>query len=160
DNLTGLRSDYDNLIPAGGRVLTHTSYYPGTDSPSGCNHVNSEYYVTWTLIRTEASDANQPDPSKAFLILSRSSGLVLEGPTNDEQAPIQQAQDTGGLNQHWQLIPVDGGFFKVRSLSSGLILDVRGASHDDHAVIQQFHDIGGQNQHWQFIPVRVPPPDL
>jgi hypothetical protein len=81
-------------------------------------------------------------------------------PTNDEHAPLQQAPDTGGLNQHWQLIPVDGGFFKVRSLSSGLILDVRGASHDDHAMIQQLRDLGGQNQQWQFVAVQVPPPDL
>jgi hypothetical protein len=115
-----------------------------------------------TVIRTEAGDINQPDPSKAFLILSRSSGLVLDVPglSHAAQTPIQQYPDNGGRNQHWQLVPVGGGFYKVRSLESGLILDVRGASNDDHAAVQQYPDNGGQNQHWQFVPVAGPPPDL
>ena len=118
--------------------------------------------MTLTLIRTEADGIHKPDPTKAFIILSRSSGLVLEvpGASNSEQTKIQQSSDNGGQHQHWQFIPVDSGFFKVRSLSSGLVLEVAGASHDDHAPIQQSHDNGGQHQHWQFIPVTVPPTDL
>jgi hypothetical protein len=161
DDFTAQRSEFDRLIPAGGRTATHTKFYPGSDSSAGCGS-NSQYYVTQTLIRTEPGDVDQPVPHKAFLILSRSSGLVLDvpGASRNAQTPIQQYPDNGGPNQHWQLIPVDSGFFKVRSLSSGLVLDVRGASHDDHAVIQQYTDNGGHNQHWQFIPVDAPPPDL
>jgi hypothetical protein len=161
DTLAAERFRFDQLIPDGGRTTTHTKFYPGSNSGFLCGS-NSQYKVTRTIIRTEAGDVNQPDMTKAFIILSRSSGLVLDVPgfSNDAQTPIQQFPDNGGQNQHWQLVPVDGRFFQVRSLSSGLVLDVRGASRDDHAVIQQFPDNGGQNQHWEFIPVFVGPPDL
>jgi len=55
---------------------------------------------------------------------------------------------------------VDGGYFQVRSRSSGLVLDVEHSSGDDHARILQWPDNGGENQHWEFVPVDVPPPDL
>jgi hypothetical protein len=161
DSLSVLRSDFDPLIPANGRVVTHTKDYPGSNSPDLCGD-NSDYKVTLTLVRTQEGDVNHPDPNKAFIILSRSSGLVLDvpGASNVVGTPIQQYPDNGGENQHWQLIPVDGGFFQVRSRSSGLILDVEHSSGDDHARIIQWTDNGGHNQHWEFVPVDVPPPDL
>jgi hypothetical protein len=161
DSLSVHRSDFDPLIPANGRVITHTKDYPGPVSPEFCGS-NSDYKVTLTLVRTQDGDVTQPDPSKAFIILSRSSGLVLDVPnaSSADGVQIQQYPDNGSDNQHWQLIPVDGGFFKVRSRSSDLILDVDHSSGDDHARIIQWPDNGGKNQHWEFVPVSVLPPDL
>jgi len=38
DSLAAERSDFDSLIPANGRVITHTKFYPGSDSPDGCGN--------------------------------------------------------------------------------------------------------------------------
>jgi hypothetical protein len=55
---------------------------------------------------------------------------------------------------------VDGGWFQVRSRSSGLILEVEHSSGDDGARIIQSPDNGGHNQHWDFVPVDGSSPDL
>jgi hypothetical protein len=160
DNFKALRSDFDALIPPGGRVFTNIKRHDGVDSHAGCGG-NSVYKVTVTIIRTEANDVNQPDPTKKFIILSRSSGLVLDvrGGSHDDGAAIIQNHDDGTESQHWELIPVDDHFFQVRSSFSGLVLDVKGGSHDDEAQIIQFHPTGGLNQHWEFELIEVPPLD-
>jgi hypothetical protein len=171
DNQSDLISAFDKLIPANGRVFTHTKSYPGTDSATGCGS-NSRYNVTLTLIRIQVPDhlvvahesdnVNHPDPTKKFIILSRSSGLVLDvtNASNAAGAKIQQYPDAGTENQHWRTVPVDGGFFKIQGAASGMVLEVVGDSHDDKAQIQQSWDNGATTQHWQFIPVSVPPTDL
>jgi len=161
DFLQAKRSDFDNLISSNMRTITHTKNYPGSDSPTGCGS-NSNYDVTWTFIRSEVGDSNQPDPNTAFIILSRSSGLVLDvtGDLRTDGAQLQQFPENGGDNQHWQLIPVAGGFFQIRSRSSGLNLDVPSSTHANGAIIQQFHDNGTAAQEWTFEPVPVPPPNL
>jgi hypothetical protein len=170
DSLSAARSDFDKLIPANGRIFTNTKTYPGTDSDDGCGG-NSSYRVTQTLIRIQApvglttpgDTVNSPDPTRAFIILSRSSGLVLDVTNASSVAgtKIQQFPDTGVPTQHWQLVPVDSGFFQVKSIGTGLVLDVVGASMDDSAQIQQSIAIAGEfSQHWQFIAVPTPPPDL
>jgi hypothetical protein len=169
DNESDVISAFDQLIPANGRVFTHTKSYAGTDSPTGCGS-NSLYNVTLTLIRIQDPDhlgitggtVNHPVPSKKFIILSRSSGLLLDvtNASTAAGAKIQQFPDVGSENQHWQFVPVDGGFFTIQSISSGLVLEVVNDSHDNNAQIQQSQPNASTNQHWQFIPVSVPPPDL
>jgi hypothetical protein len=51
DSLSVLRSDFDPLIPANGRVVTHTKDYPGSPSERFCGD-DSDYKVTLTLVRT------------------------------------------------------------------------------------------------------------
>ena len=65
---------------------------------------------------------------------------------------IQQFPDDGGANQHWQLVDVGNGLFKIVSQSSGLVLDVPGFATGAIG-IQQFPDNGGKNQRWRLVTV-------
>jgi len=114
--------------------------------------------ITGPLVATTAT----PNKKEGFIILSRSSGLVLEvtGNSKDEGAKIQQAPDNGQMNQHWNIARINDGSYVIQSFSSGLLLEVAGAAVTDHATIQQFPNVGGQNQHWELIPVNVSAPDL
>ncbi len=50
DEISVPRSDLDLKTPTG--PYTETRHYPGPDSPHGCNHTNSDYYVTWSIIQS------------------------------------------------------------------------------------------------------------
>ncbi len=49
-------------------------------------------------------------------------------------------------------MPVDGGYFKIKSTVTGKVLDVRDASLTDGAIIQWWDDNGGWQQHWRLEP--------
>ena len=161
DTLLAPVSAFDALIPANGRTTTNTKFYPGTDSAVGCGS-NSRYYVTYTLIRTNPNEPNTPNPSNTFIILSRSSGLVLDVPGGSTVAgtKIWQYEDNGTPAQHWKFIPVDDVYFQIQSQVSKLFLGVVGASHSTGAQIQQGPNTGGHEQHWQLISVTEPPTNL
>jgi hypothetical protein len=111
-----------------------------------------------TFIRTDGQPVLGPDPDSTFVIMNRSSGLVLDipGASNKEGIQIQQFPENGGDNQKWKLVPVGGNWWvtKIQSVSSGLVLDVEHASNDNHVRILQWPDNGGLNQRWEFVEVR------
>ncbi len=147
------RGDFDNQFAAGVYSFTRTVAFPGMLSPQGCGD-NSLYKVTMTFIRTDDQPVLGPDPDSTFVIMNRSSGLVLDIPdaSNNPGIQIQQFPENGGDNQKWRLVPVGGNWWitKIQSVSSGLILDVEHASNDNHARILQWPDNGGRNQQWEF----------
>jgi hypothetical protein len=160
DSLTVPRSSLDALIPANGRVQTHTKHYPGSGSEDTCG-ANSSYYVTQTIIRTPSGSISQPQADATFIIAGRSSGLVLDipGGVATPDVAIQQYPDNGTPAQHWNLTPVEGepGYFTIHSVLSGLFLEVAGKSKADHAKIQQGSLTGEENQQWKFEAVSVQP---
>ena len=100
-----------------------------------------------------------------FAIISAASGKYLTVPGNtpedwnkgrlEIQSQSRKAPPKGGpgdvAEQCWQLIPVGPGVFKIISVRSNKVLEVRGASKEDHAVIQQNTHQGGVNQHWVLV---------
>jgi len=92
-----------------------------------------------------------------FKIASQFDGKVLDVPgfATGNGAVIQQFQDNGGVNQHWQLILAndDGITYKIVSQGTRKVLDVPGFATGNGVQIQQFDDNGGTNQHWQLIRV-------
>ncbi len=96
-----------------------------------------------------------------YKIVSQFNGLVLDVPgfSPDDGTQIEQYRDNGGMNQHWELVPVAGfsGEFKIVSQSSGKVLDVPGGNIDDKQPIQQHTDLGPNalNQRWQLILVNA-----
>jgi Ricin-type beta-trefoil lectin domain-like len=83
--------------------------------------------------------------------------LDLPGSSAADGAQVQvYDQFHGGANQQWELIPgpVDGPetqAYQVRSVSSGLMLDVQnGHVWWNDIVVQQYHETGGNNQFWWF----------
>jgi hypothetical protein len=151
--IEGLRSDFDNQFAAGVHTYTRTVAFPGMPSPSGCGD-NSLYKVTMTFMRIDDRPVIAPDPNSTFVIMNRSSGLVLDIPDASASAGIQVQQypENGGDNQKWRFVPSsrDPNFFKIKSVSSGLLLDVEHSSQDNHARVLQWPDNEGANQHWAF----------
>ena len=55
-------------------------------------------------------------------------------------------------SQQFDLVDAGNGWFKLRNVRSGLVLEVAGGSMDDEAVVQQNVDAGAANQQWRFYP--------
>ncbi|HEU5124842.1 MAG TPA: RICIN domain-containing protein [Verrucomicrobiae bacterium] len=55
-------------------------------------------------------------------------------------------------SQQFDLIDAGNGWFKIRNVRSGLVLEVAGGSMDDEAAVQQNIDTGAANQQWRFYP--------
>jgi hypothetical protein len=100
------------------------------------------------------------EPAEAIAvvkIVARVSDKVLDVPGfSPNPVQVQQYEFNQGrwqTNQLWQVIPVEGEFVKIVSVSSGLVLDVPGGSSEDYIPIQQHRYNGGHNQHWLLAPV-------
>jgi hypothetical protein len=85
-------------------------------------------------------------------IMARSSRKVLDIPSANpaDGVRIQQWSDNGGTNQHWVVVNLQNGFFKIVSRATGKVLDVTGgpAAIGNGVPIQQWSDNGGTNQQW------------
>jgi len=55
-------------------------------------------------------------------------------------------------SQQFDLVDAGNGWFKLKNVRSGLVLEVAGGSMDDEAVVQQNIDTGAANQQWRFYP--------
>jgi Ricin-type beta-trefoil lectin domain len=78
-------------------------------------------------------------------------------------AAMQHAADVaiwtcvGADNQGWRAVSVDGGYFQIQVLHSGMCLDVGWASTAPGAnVLQATCTPGQENQHWRFAPLGGP----
>lgn len=104
--------------------------------------------------------------SFVFKIVSKATGLVLDVPHWSNQAgqPIQLYRQNGGGNQRWQLLE-NGDGYRIRSLSSSLVLDVPGYDTHDGVEIIQYTDKAWElildpttprpdfrNQLWKIVP--------
>ena len=149
------RDDFDKQFALGVHSITRTVTFPGTLSPQGCGGA-SLYRVTMTFLQTGDPPVLGPDPDSTFVIMNRSSGLVLDVPgvSRNPGVQIQQFPENGGDNQKWRLVPVPGlnnyWITRIQSVSSGMILDVEHASNDNHARVLQWPDNAGRNQEWEF----------
>jgi len=63
---------------------------------------------------------------------------------------VRRGRRGGGANQRWTFQPVSGNVFTVRSVGSGLCLDVPGSSTAEGVQLDQWTCDGGANQEWVF----------
>ncbi|MES1180634.1 MAG: RICIN domain-containing protein, partial [Verrucomicrobiota bacterium] len=56
------------------------------------------------------------------------------------------------LSQQFDLVDAGNGWFKIKNVRTGLVLEVAGGSMDDEAAVQQNLDTGAANQQWRFYP--------
>lgn len=98
----------------------------------------------WSLAPTEGSNH--------FRIVSYATGKAASI-QQDSTAPGAQlhAWDYTGNNpaQQFDLIDVGGGYFKIKNVKSGLILEVANGATTNDARVQQNTDTGGANQLWR-----------
>ncbi len=88
-------------------------------------------------------------PGVNYRLVAQHSGKSadISGGSTAAGAALIQWTATSGLNQQFDFIPSDGGFHRIRSRSSGLVLQV--ASTATGADITQQPDTGATTQQWR-----------
>jgi hypothetical protein len=108
------------------------------------NGPNQRWFVTPT------EDGNH------FRIVSWVSGKVLcvQGDSLADGAQIHDwSYYAAGTGQQWDFVDAGNGWFKIRNVKSGKILDVDAANlNANDAKVQQWTDLGGNNQLWRLQP--------
>lgn len=94
-------------------------------------------------------------PESPVRIISVLSGLALdvEDGSQDDLAAIIQSADPDNPHQHWRIVRVGDGEFRIENESSGSVLDAKDESKDDGAPIVQLRWHGREDQRWRIIPV-------
>jgi tetratricopeptide (TPR) repeat protein len=104
----------------------------------------------------EPTYTTQPNSKGAaiYSIVAESSNKVLDvqkSAQEDGRTALIQYHYHGGLNQQWELVPVEENFFKIVSCFNGEVLDVWMHNREDGAEVVLCPYLGGSNQHWQLI---------
>jgi hypothetical protein len=69
---------------------------------------------------------------------------------------VDTYQDVSGANnEHWNLMSVGDGSYRIVNVNSGLDLEVHGASKSNGGTVDQWQDSGSAatNEHWKMVPV-------
>jgi hypothetical protein len=87
-----------------------------------------------------------------FEIVNRNSGLALDisGASTANGGKAIQWPYSGGANQQWQEVAVNGGY-KLVNRNSGLVLDDPGFSRTAGTQLDQWSDTNGPNQWWNLV---------
>lgn len=91
--------------------------------------------------------------SSYYKIINRNSGLALDisGASTSNGGKAIQWSYSGGTNQQWQEVSVNGGY-KLVNRNSGLVLDDPGWSKSAGTQLDQWSDTNGPNQWWNLGP--------
>lgn len=101
----------------------------------------------WALLPTENGNH--------FKLISFVSGKAMSI-ANDSTGTGAQlwAYDYAGgdASQQFDLVPAGNGWYNIKNVRSGLVLDVAGFSTADNAMVQQYTNNNTSNQKWRFQP--------
>ncbi|MEV0731636.1 RICIN domain-containing protein [Polymorphospora sp. NPDC050346] len=103
------------------------------------------------VVSAAPSQAVTIDTGAHYVLTSRHSGKavdVFDFATNDG-APIVQWARNDGYQQQWQFVPVDNGYYQVRSRHSGKVLQI--ASAQDGAELTQQDASSDTRQHFGVV---------
>jgi len=101
----------------------------------------------WAVLPTENKDH--------FKLVSWVSGKAacIANDSMDNGAQLHNWDYVGNNpSQQWDLIDTGNGWFKIRNVRSGKVLDDNAWSTADDGKIQQWDDAGGDNQRWRLQP--------
>jgi hypothetical protein len=108
------------------------------------------------LVKGENDQAGKKIEEDEYRIENVSSGKVLDAKDGAKGTPIVQNDYSGGANQRWRIIPIEGEVnqYRSESVSSGSVLGLADSSKDDgtQIILHKYH--GGTSQRWQFMPSR------
>ncbi|SDC95365.1 RICIN domain-containing protein [Glycomyces harbinensis] len=97
------------------------------------------------------ADAQPPNTSDWYTIVSRHSGLALDiqGASTATGAALTQYTNVEGTNQQFRFIDSGGGYYRIQVRHSSQVLDVYNFSTADGGNIVQWTNLNGTNQQWQ-----------
>ena len=101
---------------------------------------------------TSSNPTPTPTGSSYYKIVNRNSGQVLDisGASTANGGAVIQWPYSGGANQQWREISVNGGY-KLVNRNSGLLLDDPGGSKTAGTKLDQWGDSNGSNQWWNLV---------
>lgn len=116
-----------------GSAIRQSRFLPGNDQ-------------RWMLVPTETGDHLKLVSwvSGQCASIARSSSLA--------SAQLWTWDYNSDPSQQFDLVDAGNGWFKIKNVRSGLVLEVAGGSMDDEAVVQQNIDTGAANQQWRLYP--------
>ena len=97
---------------------------------------------------------HSPDPGRAYAIVNRATGLVLDVPggSKTQGATLDEWANTGDDWEKWTTTDVGGGYYSFTNVNSKLVLDDTGNSQASGNVLEQYADLGRANEQWQPSP--------
>lgn len=145
-----------------------TGYNDSTDTidgvhpnSSGNNKIASKWYPPLTnQINSINSGGGNPTPTPTpsggggtyYKIVNRNSGLALDisGASKTNGGVAIQWPYSGGYNQQWKEVAVNGGY-KLVNRNSGLLLDDPNSSKTAGTQLDQWNDSNANNQWWNLV---------
>ena len=135
-----------------------------TGAPQGTHMavVSESSFGQWIIFQgVNYTMAGVGNPGRAYYLMAfdgtGADALVADVPASSHApgSPVQVWPQNGGRNQLWTMIPVGAGgnpvgvgYFYVRNVESGLVLDVPAYSTASGTAIQQWTLSFGSNQTW------------
>ena len=140
-----------------GKVVLSTLTYPGTSqtglelfSSNGTTTLDS--FTGWMLDSVwNSANGYHIENHAIYKLVNRDNGKVLDAPSENTNngAQIQQWDDLGGTNQHWQVDSLDPDNYRITSMSTGKVIDLDAGSTANGAKIQEWDWANNVNQKWR-----------
>jgi lysophospholipase L1-like esterase len=124
------------------------------NTTTGAQKIASKWYPPLTAQIAAFNASGNGGNSSYYKLVNRNSGLVLDisgGSTANGGVAIQWPY-SGGTNQQWQEVSVNGGY-KLVNRNSGKVLDNPGYSRTAGTQIDQWDDTNGSNQWWNLVSI-------
>ena len=102
-----------------------------------------------TLVATNSASAATVDTNATYVIVNHNSGKVIDvynWATNDG-APVNQWSRNDLTVQQWKFVDAGSGYYKIKSVMSGKVLDLPNAT--DGLQLVQNADSGSTTQHFR-----------
>jgi alpha-L-fucosidase len=93
------------------------------------------------------------DAGAAFRLAARHSGMVATITGSADGANIQQGSWKGANDQKWSFIGTGDGYYKIRNVASGKLMEVAGLSRANGGKVALWHDADAPQQHWAVTPI-------
>ena len=93
------------------------------------------------------------DVGAAFRLAARHSGKVADGHRHRRWRNIQQGAWKGAGTQKWSFIGTGDGYYKIRNVASGKLMEVAGLSRANGGNVALWQDADAPQQHWAVTPI-------
>ena len=142
-----------NAVPDGTYLITGLNSGMALDDP-GSSHNTGTQMDQWTVNNGANQKWTLTNLSyNTVRLVNQASGMSLgvRGGSLSNGAAVEQNTWTGATSQQWTVVSSGNlGYFTLKNVKSGKVLDVVSASKTAGALIDQWPSSGGANQKWHF----------
>ncbi|PZF91999.1 RICIN domain-containing protein [Micromonospora endophytica] len=105
---------------------------------------------TAAVVAAPTASAATVDPNATYVFVNRHSGKAMDvwNRSTADNAPINQYSRNDGTNQQWRFVDAGGGYYQIRSVFSGKVLELPNAT-DGAQLVQNAAASGNTRQHFR-----------